>query len=122
LLGNATFQDATNQSDIPAFKGKNLPGRWEQSYLGRVETVFENWTVYLEHLSDKNLYYDTANLLKAEDKQELNAGIQAVFDSWMLTFEIKNIQDKQYEDFNGFPMPGRAWYFTVKFYPFGMTR
>jgi iron complex outermembrane receptor protein len=33
----------------------------------------------------------------------------------LLTFEAKNLEDDQYEDFNGYPLPGRSYYFTVKY-------
>ena len=60
------------------------------------------------------MYYDTANLLKAEDKKEINACVSWLFRSFLFRLEAKNITDNHYEDFNGYPLPGRAGFFTVK--------
>ena len=114
-MGNATVQDTVNQSENEAFNGKKLPGRFEKSYLGRIEARYGTWKVYSEYIIEKGLYYDTANLLEAQDKKEMNAGISWLIRSCLLTFEAKNIGDDQYEDFNGYPLPGRSFYFTLKY-------
>ncbi len=115
LIANASWQDTENQSEIPAFDGKKLPGRFEKSYLTRIEARYGDFKLYAEYLAEKDLYYDTANLLEAEDKEEVNAGISWLFRSALLTFEAENIGDNQYEDFNGYPLPGRSYSLTVKY-------
>lgn len=107
--GNMTLQDTRNKSSIAAFDGKKLPGRYGQSYMGRLEAGRWNAKVYLEYLVDKNLYYDTTNLLKAPDKEELNFGTSYLFrDHWRFNADVKNIQDNYFEDFYRYPMPGRS--------------
>lgn len=116
FTGNVTLQDTENQSEIKAFDGKKLPGRFEKSYMARLEAARWNAKVYLEYFADKGLYYDTANLLEAEDKESIDVGISYLFSpSWQLTGEIKNIQDNHYEDFYRYPLPGRSFFASLKY-------
>lgn len=115
LTVNATLQDTENQSHIPAFDGKQLPGRFESSYLGRLEAKYSGVKVFLEHLSENDMYYDTANLLKAAVKEEFNAGVSWLYKAVLISLEAKNLADNQYEDFNGYPLPGRSFTFKIKY-------
>ncbi len=115
LIVNATWQDTENQSGIKAFDGKYLPGRFEKSYLARLEARYRNIKLYAEYLREEDMYYDTANLRKAEDKDEINAGISYGWKNWKFSLDGKNLNDDLYEDFNGYPLPGRAVYTTVKY-------
>ena len=113
LTGNATWQDPTNESEIGAFDGKILPGRWQTSYLVRIEGRYAGSKAYVECIRETGMYYDSPNLLPAEDKTLFNAGISWLFHSFLFSIEGTNLGNDQYEDFNGYPMPGRAFYFTV---------
>ncbi|MGD9877977.1 TonB-dependent receptor [Desulfococcus sp.] len=115
LILNATWQDPKNRSDIPAFDGKNLPGRFESAYLARLEATYEGLTLFGEYVVEKDMYYDTANLRKADDKEEINAGISYRYRSVKLTLEGRNLGDDLHEDFNGYPLPGRSFTATVKY-------
>jgi iron complex outermembrane receptor protein len=115
LVGNATWQDTENRGKIKAFNGKKLPGRFEKSYLGRIEARYEGFKVYCEKIIEEEMYYDTANLLKAENKKEINAGVSWLFHSILFSFEARNLEDNQYEDFNGYPLPGRSYYFAIRY-------
>ena len=113
LVGNATWQDPINKSQVKAFDGNILPGRFQQSYLGRLEGRYAGVKVFGEYVRETGMYYDSANLLPAKDKNEVNGGISWLFHSFLFSFEGRNLTNEQYEDFNGYPMPGRAFYFTV---------
>jgi len=115
MIFNATWQDPENQSQVTAFDGKNLPGRFEKSYLARGEARYKGIKLYLEYVRDEDMYYDTANLRKADDKNEINAGISFVYSNWLFSVEGKNLNDDLYEDFNSYPLPGRSFYTTIKY-------
>ncbi|MDY6974077.1 MAG: TonB-dependent receptor, partial [Thermodesulfobacteriota bacterium] len=115
LTGNATWQDTENRSEISAFDGKQLSGRFERSFSGRIEARYEGFKIDFEYVGERGMYYDTANLLKADDKKEINAGVSWLFRSFLCSFEAKNLKDDQYEDFNGYPLPGRSFFFTIKY-------
>jgi len=113
LVGNATWQDPVNKSQVAAFDGNILPGRFQTSYLGRLEAWYAGVKVFGEYVRETGMYYDSANLLPAKDKNEINSGISWLFHSFLFSLEGRNLTNEQYEDFNGYPMPGRAFYFTV---------
>jgi iron complex outermembrane receptor protein len=71
--------------------------------------------IYSEYVLNKELYYDTANLLEAEDKKELNVGLSWLLGHFLLTLEANNLQDNQYEDFNGYPLPGRSFFGAITY-------
>jgi iron complex outermembrane receptor protein len=114
-VANYTRQDPRNQSEIEAFDGMQLPGRFINSFLGRLEVRFGGITLYGEYVAENGTYYDTANLLPAADKNELNAGVSWTLGSWMIWLEGKNLTDEHYEDFNGFALPGRSFLASVKY-------
>jgi len=81
--------------------------------LGRIEGRYAGLKAYAEYIRETGMYYDSANLLPAKDKNLFNAGISWLYRSILLSLEGKNLTNDDYEDFNGYPMPGRAFYFTV---------
>lgn len=113
FTGNVTWQDPTNESQVKAFSGKKLPGKWENAYVGRIEGAFSGLKAYVECIRETGMYYDSANLLPAKDKTLFNAGISYLFDAFLFSLEGANLGNDPYEDFNGYPMPGRAFNFTV---------
>ncbi|MBA4368486.1 MAG: hypothetical protein C0403_12715 [Desulfobacterium sp.] len=115
LIGNAAIQDAENQSRINGFDGKQIPGLFKSQYLGRIETSYRNWKLFLEYVINKDMYYDTANLLQAKDQNYLNTGASWLIHHFLISVEAKNITDNQYEDFNGYPMPGVSCFGSVKY-------
>jgi outer membrane cobalamin receptor len=115
LIERYTWQDTQNRSGISAFDGNQLPGRFEHSWLSRAELTYFRCKIFVEYTRESNMYYDTANLLKAETKSEINSGLSWILDPWMLTLDAKNLNNDMYEDFNGYPLPGRSFYFTVKY-------
>ncbi|RJP78984.1 MAG: TonB-dependent receptor [Desulfobacteraceae bacterium] len=115
LIGNATIQDAENQSRIKGFDGKKLPGIFSKQYLGRMETSYRNAKLFVEYVANKDMYYDAANLLKAKDQAYVNTGISWLIQDFLISVEAKNITDNQYEDYNGYPMPGVSYFGSVKY-------
>ncbi len=115
LTGNATFQEPENRSEVAAFEGKHLPGRFERSWLVRAEADWRDFTLFGEYGVQEDMHYDTANLLAAADREEVNAGLEWDWRDLTLSLEGRNLQDNQYEDFNGFPLPGRAVHLTARY-------
>ena len=120
LTANATFQDSENRSDqIADQKAKRLPGIYHRegtlSSLWRLHpvTVDLSW-----HYADQ-LYYDSANLLKADPQDTLNAAMSwqhnwSPTSSTELRLEARNITDALYQDFNRFPNPGRGYFINLQ--------
>jgi hypothetical protein len=117
---NFTYQDPENRSYMDDAYGTRLPGKFKYSSLGRLEARFYGFTMYGEYVRETGMYYATANLRPAPKKDEINAGIGWSTGEWFFQIEGKNIADDQYEDFNGYPLPGRSFYACVK-YMFSFT-
>jgi iron complex outermembrane receptor protein len=112
---NYTYQDGKNESGSDFFDGNQLAGIFKHSLLGRLEATYSGVTLYGEYIFESGKYYDSANLLPAADKRELNLGLSWVYGPWIFQLEGKNMADEAYEDFNGYPMPGRSFYASVKY-------
>lgn len=113
---NYTLQNPENQSSNAAFTNKHLPGRAEQSLFSSIDWPIGDWTLRYELDVRHKLFYDTANLLKAKDRQLHNLRLSRAFTPQLnAVFELNNATDQQYEDYNGYPKPGRAFYITVNY-------
>jgi len=115
LIGQYTFQDAENKSRIASFDGNQLPGKFRHSWLGRIEYNWRQLKLYTEYINESDMYYDSANLLEAPTKTEVNCGLSYLMDSWRISLEAKNIGDDRYEEFNGYPLPGRSFFASIKY-------
>lgn len=113
ITGNVTWQDAEDRSDIQVARGKRLPGRYEWAWVGRFEVRHQGFKIYWEVNREEGMYYDRANLLKARTKDEVNLGLSWLYRATLLNFTIRNLGDARYEDFNGYPLPGRSYYLTI---------
>ena len=115
FIGNATWQDPLQESQINAFNNKILPGRFQEAYLARMEAFYGPVKVYGEYLAELGVFYDAANLLAATPKGLFNCGASVLLWSFTVSLDLKNIGDAQYEDFNGYPMPGKSASITVQY-------
>lgn len=116
LAINFTFQNPENQSAKAAFHNKMLPGRAGQSLFASVDWPLGPWSLRYELDARYNLYYDTTNLLKAKNRQLHNLRLSRDFGQQLnAVLELNNVTDQQYEDFNGYPKPGRAAYITINY-------
>jgi len=115
LIGQYTFQDTENKSRIASFDGNQLPGKFRHSWLGRIEYNWRQLKLYTEYINESDMYYDSANLLEAPTKTEVNCGLSYLMESWRISLEAKNIGDDRYEEFNGYPLPGRSFFASIKY-------
>lgn len=106
LVANITHLNTENLSELKAFYGKRLPGVWENSVLGRIEAKYRQVKVYGEYQVLSGLFYDSANLLPAKNQDLINVGMSLLLEPFTLRFDVENIKNINYQDFNGFPTPG----------------
>lgn len=109
LIGNVTHLNTENLSDIKAFDGKKLPGIWENSVLGRLEARYRKVKVYGEYQVLSGLFYDSANLLPAKNQDIINVGMSWLLEPFTVNFDVANIKNINYQEFNGFPTPGISY-------------
>jgi len=109
LRANITAQEALNLSDVTLFYNKQLPGQAAvTAYLRSDVKISRNLKAWAEVHSLTSRFYDRGNLLKAPDSITSNVGTRWERKNLGLQFTVSNITDKNIEDFNGFPRPGRA--------------
>lgn len=112
---NYTRQDPVNRSRIAAFDGKRLPGRYRQQLFLRLDQPLWRARLYYEFDYQSGLFYDAVNLLKARDLRRHNLGLAMGLGRWDLGLAVNNIADKNFQDFNGFPTPGRSFSGTARY-------
>jgi iron complex outermembrane receptor protein len=112
---NYTHQDAENRSIKQEQRGRQLPGRPRNELYTRLELFSELGKVYYEfNLVDEN-FLDPANFRPVSTRDTHTFGSVARVTAWLaLSFEARNVTDNQIEDALGFPLPGRAFFGTVK--------
>ncbi len=114
VSGNYTFQHTENTSDIPYYRGNQLPARPEHELFNRLELLFGWGKVFHELSWTSGNYLDAANFEKAETRRIHNLGLSVQPGRGLtVTFELKNLTDEQVSDALGFPLPGRSYYATV---------
>ncbi len=114
VSGNYTFQHTENTSDIPYYRGNQLPGRPAHELFNRTELRWGRGKVFHEISWTAENYLDAANFEKVQVRRIHNLGISfRPSRRTTLTFEVKNVTDEQVSDVLGFPLPGRAYYGTV---------
>lgn len=111
LTANLTVQNAEALREFDAFDGKQLPGEASQSAYLRLTRSTDRLRLYAESDGTWNRFYDQANVLPAKDRWLQNVGAEWALGAWSVRGAINNIGDKNFEDFNGLPRPGRS--FTV---------
>jgi len=119
VSGNGTWQNTENRGDVKSFHGNELPGRWQRSFLGRIEGHCDWFMVYAEYQLEKDMFYDAANLLPADTKRLLNLGctfqVPLPVNKLVIDLTAKNIKGDVYQDFNGYPMPKQEYYMNVSY-------
>lgn len=107
---NFTVQDTTNNSDIVAFSGKQLPNQASlTAYVRGDYKIRSQINVWSELSLSQDRFYDLGNFLPAQDATVINLGGQWQRNKLSADLTLSNITDQTIEDFNGFPRPGRSF-------------
>ncbi|WP_198013902.1 TonB-dependent receptor plug domain-containing protein [Desulforegula conservatrix] len=117
LYFSAVLQNPDNLTS--GLKGNQLPGRFSSKFTVRAETGTDiglnKFLTYAEYIGENDMYYDTPNLLSAEDRRFVNIGAEYGIGDFTTCFDIKDITDGRYSDYRLYPSPGRSFLFTVKY-------
>jgi iron complex outermembrane receptor protein len=132
LLANYTRQETRDESEVPFFRGKELPGRPRDEAFFRAELTWSRahpvpgmprmWPgrVFYEVNVIAENFLDRANERRVSSRVLHGTGLELRL-PWQrlrVALEVKNAGDDQQEDVLGFPLPGRAVFGTVS-YGFG---
>lgn len=110
VQANLTLQDSTNNSDIASFQGQQLPNQAARTAYARVSyDLLQSWRLWSEVNVIQDRFFDSGNLLPAENATTFNLGALWQRGNWRTDLTLNNITGQKVEDFNGFPRPGRAF-------------
>lgn len=115
LAANATFQSPENRNPFSSIEGNLLPGEAKQTAFARIEYKPNQFSYWYEWQSLKDRFFDDTNLLPAEDSNQHSIGADFSGKHWNVGVSIKNIDDENIEDFNGFPKPGRHGFISLTY-------
>jgi outer membrane receptor protein involved in Fe transport len=114
LSANWTHQETRDQSEVPFWRGRQLPGRPEDEASTRAEWSARRWGAFHEfHFSSGN-FLDRANRLAVDARQIHDLGLHAAIAGARLTAEVRNVGDDQVRDAAAYPLPGRTWALTAE--------
>lgn len=113
ISANSTLLDSENQSDIAGARGQKLPGIYHQSH-GVAATLYNEKTrLSVSYQYHNELYYNAANSVEADTKNELSASISHKWRRYTVDLSALNLRDENFLDLNRFPTPGRSLMATL---------
>ena len=110
---NSTFMESENLSDIKAFKGKKLPGIYHINYGSAIHYQYKAIGLKASYQFYSDLYYNSANAVKADDKQELDISSTLYLEPITVDVSIRNVLDQHVMDYNRMPSAGRSYFLTI---------
>lgn len=108
LTGNLTLQKPESLDRTSGYYKKLLPGEAQLAWFTRLEYAQANWATWYELDIQRDKFYDRTNTLAAADTTVHSMGTTWQSPTWQISFAAQNLSDKNVEDFNGFPKPGRT--------------
>jgi len=114
LAASYTWQDTENGGDPPSVRGNKLPGRYEDNWDLRLKWKTHRWKFYYHFVKAEGAFLDAENFSPLEDRLLHNAGISYLVRGWTFSLDAKNLGDESFSDIDGFPLPGRSFFASVK--------
>lgn len=114
---NLTFQNAINQSNISGQRGMQLPGEAAVSGNLSLTKQLGKWQLEYSHQWRLDTFYDSGNRLPAADQRTHDVTLSWQRHDWRWELAAHNLTNQNYEDFNGFPKPGRSFFITFIYQP-----
>jgi iron complex outermembrane receptor protein len=108
----ATFEDARDVGPSAPYQGKRLP--YLPARQGSIETRIDGGRILIAHSIDleSSLYRDRYNTAEkrrdARALHDLEATWRALPGRLDATLAVRNLTDRQAQDVDGFPLPGRS--------------
>ena len=119
LSFNYTYQKTEDRSALPHYNGNQLPNRPENDLFIKAERSYDRFKAFYGVNYTDRIFLDRANFKKISARTIHSAGVSARLPvvNAEATFEIKNMTDDQLSDALGYPLPGRSYFFTLKWTP-----
>ena len=91
-----------------------LPGRPLLSVSTKLSYSSHSMELYIEHMKDSQMYFDTVNRLPANDKEIINIGSTFKKQNYEISASVTNLNDKRYKDYYFQVSPGRSFQVSLK--------
>ena len=115
VSGNYTFQDARDRSEIPYLNGNVLPNRPPHALFVRATAHLGRITAAYDYSLEDGSFLDQSNRRPLSPRHIHNAGVKLVAGRRIqIGLEAKNMSGAQIADTWGYPLPGRAFFVSVK--------
>ena len=111
---NLTYQQSKVLSDNIALDDTKLPNQPTAQLSFYAEQKIQNYSVFYQFHYESGSYYDHTNLLPIKTKRLHDIGLRYQTKALSIALEAHNLLDQNFEIFNGFPSPGRAFYLTLQ--------
>ncbi len=102
-----TWQHTEDRSTVRATRGQQLPGRFETQLHAQVARHWPGLTLSYDFGLESGQFYDSANLLEAPSVLRHDLGVRGDWQQLGWSLRVLNLRDDNFEQFNGFPTPGR---------------
>ena len=112
---NISLLDTENQSDISNTNGKKLAGIYHDNLGAGFKILFSQFHAGFSYMLSKELYYNPANSVMADEKEDYSVYFTAFLDEVTLDLYLRNLKDRNHLDFNYLPTPGRSIMATVSY-------
>ncbi len=107
-----TLLNSTNFSTITSFKGKALPGYYQQSFGVRYALRVKHWLYRIDADIKRTIFYDRSNLLKGDNVNLINIGLRYYSHKANIDLMANNLLNENIRYFRNRPTPGRAFFIT----------
>lgn len=103
----ATWQHSEDLGDTRATRGRQLPGRFEKQLNARIARPLARVHLFYAFRYESGQFYDSVNLLEATPLRRHDIGLSGAAGAVGWSLQWLNLGDDNFEQFNGFPTPGR---------------
>lgn len=110
-----TWQHTEDRGDTRATRGEQLPGRFENQVNTRLARSFRGLSLFYAFRYESGQFYDSTNLLQAPPVRRHDVGVSGALRDVGWSLQWLNLRDDNFEQFNGFPTPGRRVLFALTY-------
>ncbi|MFA6109921.1 MAG: TonB-dependent receptor, partial [Candidatus Latescibacterota bacterium] len=113
--GSYVYQRATDRSPFSYHRGRDLPNAPEHVVGGHLRLDHGPAHASYEVERESRHYLDRANLRSVAARLTQGAGIGLrIWSGAELSLEVRNLANHQAADLWGYPLPGRAWFLSLR--------
>jgi len=112
---SSVFLDSHVESEVIAFDGKMVAGTYHRNERFNIGWQSPRWSTEVIYIRSQGLVFDRANLVKAGLKNQIDFTASYQQRRWKADFEVRNILNDSFFDFDRQPTQGRSAFFFLKY-------